>query len=225
MGIPMPRRLRQPMTARSPDMPIYRSDATMAERASRRRMSAGILLFRRRDEGIEVLLGHPGGPYFDKRDEGIWSIPKGEAEDGEELWVVAKREFGEETGHVIGSGVTSIELGTITQRGGKVVHAWAVEGELDPAQAWSNTFTMEWPPHSGIQIEVPEIDRVGWFTLEAARVAINVAQVALIDLLLEELTARAAEQAALEEARLAEENERRRRDDRLDLPEQQAPDD
>jgi predicted NUDIX family NTP pyrophosphohydrolase len=161
----------------------------MADRASGRRTSAGILLFRRRDEGIEVLLGHPGGPYFDKRDEGIWSIPKGEAEDGEELWLVAKREFGEETGHVIGSGVTSIELGSITQRGGKVVHAWAVEGELDPTQAWSNRFTMEWPPHSGIRIEVPEIDRVAWFTPDAARARINPAQAAFVDTLVAALAA------------------------------------
>ena len=128
------------------------------------RTSAGILLFRRTGAGIEVLLGHPGGPYFDKRDDGVWSIPKGEAADGEDLWAVAKREFGEETGHVVGSSARVIGLGTVTQRGGKVVHAWAVEGDLDPANAWSNTFSMEWPPHSGIVIEVPEVDRVAWFS-------------------------------------------------------------
>jgi predicted NUDIX family NTP pyrophosphohydrolase len=154
-------------------------------------VSAGILLFRRLNGGVEVLLGHPGGPYFDKRDEGVWSIPKGEAEDGEELWLVAKREFGEETGHVVGSGARTYKLGSVTQRGGKVVHAWAVEGDMDPSQAWSNTFTMEWPPHSGIQIEVPEIDRVAWFAPDAARVAMNPAQTVLLDLLAEALAAQA----------------------------------
>ena len=119
----------------------------------------------------------------------------------------------------------SIELGSVTQRGGKVVHAWAVEGELDPSQAWSNTFTMEWPPHSGIQIEVPEIDRVAWFAPDAARVAINAAQVALIDFLLAELATRAAELAALEEARHAQEGEDRGRPGQLDLAEDPAPDD
>jgi predicted NUDIX family NTP pyrophosphohydrolase len=160
----------------------------MADGPRRARVSAGILLFRQTPAGIEVLLGHPGGPFFTHRDEGIWSIPKGEAEDGEELWAVARREFGEETGHVVGSRARTIALGSVTQRGGKVVHAWAVEGSLDPAQAWSNTFRMEWPPHSGITIEVPELDRVAWFTPEAARVAMNPAQVALVDLLLETLS-------------------------------------
>src|SRR3990172_10680814 len=111
----------------------------MAESVSRSRVSAGILLFRQTGAGVEVLLGHPGGPYFEGRDEGAWSIPKGEVEDGEGLWTVAKREFGEETGHVVGSSARAIALGSVTQRGGKVVHAWAVEGDLDPSQAWSNT--------------------------------------------------------------------------------------
>jgi predicted NUDIX family NTP pyrophosphohydrolase len=148
------------------------------------RVSAGILLFRQTPSGIEVLLGHPGGPYFEARDAGIWSIPKGEAENGEELWAVARREFGEETGHVVGSSARTIALGSITQRGGKVVHAWAVEGDLDPAAAWSNTFSMEWPPHSGIVIDVPELDRLAWFSPDAARSAMNPAQAALVDLLL-----------------------------------------
>jgi predicted NUDIX family NTP pyrophosphohydrolase len=176
----------------------------MAER-SRSRVSAGILLYRRVSDGVEVLLGHPGGPYFDKHDAGVWSIPKGEAEEGEELWSVAKREFGEETGHVIGSGARTFPLGHVVQRGGKVVHAWAVEGDMDPAQAWSNTFRMEWPPHSGIHIEVPEVDRVAWFTPEEARQAVNPAQAALVDLLVETLEAEAraaelAEEAAREQA-------------------------
>jgi predicted NUDIX family NTP pyrophosphohydrolase len=182
----------------------------MTERPPRPRVSAGILLFRRSSDGVEVLLGHPGGPFFDKRDEGIWSIPKGEAEDGEELWMVAKREFGEETGHVIGSSARTIALGSVTQRGGKVVHVWAVEGDMDPSQAWSNTFQMEWPPHSGIVITVPELDRVAWFAPEAARVAMNPAQAALIDLLLGEVTRLAAleaqEQAAHEARRMDDES-------------------
>ncbi len=168
----------------------------MPDAQRRTRTSAGILLFRRTATGIEVLLGHPGGPYFEGRDAGVWSIPKGEAADGEELWAVAKREFGEETGHVIGSSARIIELGSVTQRGGKVVHAWAVEGNLDPANAWSNTFSMEWPPHSGIVIEVPEVDRVAWFGPDAARAAMNPAQAALVDLLLESLSALAAPDAS-----------------------------
>jgi predicted NUDIX family NTP pyrophosphohydrolase len=159
----------------------------MASLPSRSRTSAGILLFRQTDGGVEVLLGHPGGPYFEGRDAGTWSIPKGQVEDGEELLAVAKREFGEETGHVVGSNARIIELGSIRQRGGKTVHAWAVEGDMDPAEAWSNTFRMEWPPRSGIHIDVPELDRVAWFTPEGARVAMNPAQVALVETLLEAL--------------------------------------
>jgi len=159
----------------------------VADGPPRARVSAGILLFRQTAGGIEVLLGHPGGPYFEHRETGIWSIPKGEVEDGEDLWSVARREFGEETGHVLGSAARTIELGSVTQRGGKVVHAWAVEGDLDPADAWSNTFSMEWPPHSGIVIEVPELDRLAWFGPDAARGAMNPAQAALVDLLLDVL--------------------------------------
>lgn len=157
--------------------------------ASNSRVSAGILLYRRVEDSIEVLLGHPGGPYFEDKDAGAWSIPKGQAEDGEELLAVAKREFGEETGHAVGSSATTLELGAIKQRGGKTVHAWAVKGDLDPADAWSNTFSMEWPPRSGLFIEVPELDRVAWFTPDAARVAMNPAQAPLVDVLLEKLDA------------------------------------
>jgi predicted NUDIX family NTP pyrophosphohydrolase len=172
----------------------------MPDGPRRARTSAGILLFRRVGAGIEVLLGHPGGPYFDKRDDGVWSIPKGEAADGEQLWAVAKREFGEETGHVIGSSARTIELGSVIQRGGKVVHAWAVEGDLDPANAWSNTFSMEWPPHSGILIEVPEVDRVAWFSPDAARSVMNPAQVTLLEVLIDTLKTLDAPAAAGEEA-------------------------
>ena len=156
----------------------------MADAPSRARVSAGILLFRHTDGGIEVLLGHPGGPYFRDKDAGTWSIPKGQAENREALLAVAKREFGEETGHVVGSNARMIDLGSIRQRGGKTVHAWAVEGDMDPAEAWSNTFAMEWPPRSGIYIDVPELDRVAWFTPGEARIVMNPAQVPLIDSLL-----------------------------------------
>ena len=161
----------------------------MADALSGSRVSAGILLFRITDGGLEVLLGHPGGPYFRDKDAGTWSIPKGQAENGEHLLAVAKREFGEETGHVVGSNARIIELGSVRQRGGKTVYAWAVEGDMDPAEAWSNTFRMEWPPRSGIFIDVPELDRVAWFTPEAARVVMNPAQVSLIDALVEALGA------------------------------------
>jgi len=156
----------------------------MADAPSRVRVSAGILLYRHTDAGIEVLLGHPGGPYFEKKDAGVWSIPKGLVEEGEELLAVAKREFGEETGHVVGSSTRPIGLGSIKQRGGKTVHVWAIEGDLDPAEAWSNTFSMEWPPRSELYIEVPEIDRVAWYAPDAAREAMNPAQAPLIDRLL-----------------------------------------
>jgi len=156
----------------------------MADAPSRYRVSAGILLYRRTKAGIEVLLGHPGGPYFEGKEVGAWSIPKGQAENGEKLMAVAKREFGEETGHVVGSNARMIELGSIKQRGGKTVYAWAVEGDMNPAEAWSNTFQMEWPPRSGIFIDVPELDRVAWFTPAEARVAMNPAQVPLVETLL-----------------------------------------
>ena len=161
----------------------------MAETVSRSRTSAGILLYRRTSEGIQVLLGHPGGPYFEGKDVGAWSIPKGQAGSGEELLAVAKREFGEETGHVVGSNSRLMELGSVRQRGGKTVYAWALEGDMDPNDAWSNTFQMEWPPRSGIFIDVPELDQVAWFTPEQARVAMNPAQVELVETLLAKLDA------------------------------------
>ena len=131
--------------------------------------SAGLLLFRRRVDGeIEVLLGHPGGPYWLLKDEGVWGIPKGEMEAGEEPLSVARREFEEETGHPAPFG-GEIALGEIRKKSGKVVVAWAVEGDLDPADAISNTFPMEWPPKSGKFMEVPEVDRVEWFASAEAR--------------------------------------------------------
>jgi predicted NUDIX family NTP pyrophosphohydrolase len=148
------------------------------------RRSAGILLYRRPPGGgIELLLAHPGGPLFARKDEGHWSIPKGEIESGEEPWAVACREFEEETGHLAPAG-RSIELGEIRQKGGKYVVAWALEGNLDPAAAHSNTFLFQWPPRSGRYIDVPEIDRVEWFAPEVAKVRIKDTQIPFIDRLL-----------------------------------------
>jgi predicted NUDIX family NTP pyrophosphohydrolase len=147
------------------------------------RRSAGLLLYRRRDGDVEVLLAHPGGPLFAKKDLGDWSVPKGEIEPGEAPWDVARREFEEETGHPPPDG-EAIDLGEIRQKGGKLVVAWGVEGDLDPAAAHSNTFMLEWPPRSGRRIEVPEIDRVEWFAPDEARRRIKETQIPFIDRLL-----------------------------------------
>jgi len=136
------------------------------------------------DGGIEVLLAHPGGPIWAKRDEGVWTVPKGEFHDGEEAWAVARREFEEETGHPPPDG-KPIELGEIRQKGGKLVEAWALQGDIDPATAHSNTFPMEWPPRSGRWITIPEIDRVEWFAPDEARRRIKDTQIPFIDRLLE----------------------------------------
>ena len=144
------------------------------------RLSAGILLWRRSRGTLEVLLGHQGGPYFANKDLGTWSVLKGEVEPGEERLDVARREFEEESGHPVPDG-PAIELGEIIQKGGKHVVAWAVEGDLDPATAVSNTFEMEWPPKSGRMQAFPEIDRVEWFDLPMARVKIKAAQGPLLD--------------------------------------------
>jgi predicted NUDIX family NTP pyrophosphohydrolase len=155
--------------------------------SARSRRSAGILLYRRTPEGeIEVLLAHPGGPIWAKRDEGVWTVPKGEFHEGEEAWAVARREFEEETGHPAPDG-DPIELGEIRQKGGKVVEAWALEGDLDPATAQSNTFAFEWPPRSGTWITIPEIDRVEWFAPDEARRRIKETQIPFVDRLLEAL--------------------------------------
>lgn len=149
------------------------------------RQSAGILLFRRLPD-IEVLLAHPGGPFFANRDAGHWTIPKGEPDAGEtDLVAVARREFGEEVGvEPPGAGPAAaapIALGTIVQKGGKVVHAWAIEGDVDPADAASNTFEMEWPPRSGRRQVFPEIDRVAWFAPDEARRRLKPTQVPFVD--------------------------------------------
>ena len=144
------------------------------------RVSAGLLMFRRRGDVLEVLLAHPGGPLFVKKDEGHWTIPKGEVEPDEELLDVARREFEEETGHPSPMG-PPVELGSIIQKGGKTVHGWAMEGDLDPAAAVSNTFDMIWPPHSGRRQTFAEIDRVQWFGLDEARRRVKETQIPLID--------------------------------------------
>ena len=155
---------------------------------ARSRVSAGVLLYRYREGALEVLIAHPGGPYFAKKDAGYWSIPKGEVEEGEALMDVALREFEEETGSpVIADPATFIELGDIIQKGGKVVHAWAVEGDLDPAGAHSNEIEIEWPPRSGKRQRFPEIDRVEWFGPIEARRRIKPTQAPLIDRLEEAL--------------------------------------
>ena len=151
---------------------------------ARRRVSAGILLYRHTAAGdLEVLLGHPGGPYFARKDAGHWSIPKGEVDDGEgDLRDVALREFAEETGRALDvSHDDLLPLGEIVQKGGKTVVAWAVEGDLDPDTAHSNTFPLAWPPRSGRTIDVPEIDRVAWCTPDAARALVKPTQIPLID--------------------------------------------
>jgi predicted NUDIX family NTP pyrophosphohydrolase len=143
--------------------------------------SAGILLHRRRGGRREVLLVHPGGPFWARKDAGAWSIPKGEYGDGEDPRACALREFEEELGAPPPPAEQLVELGTITQRGGKRVTAWAAEGDLDPDDIRSNTFTIEWPPRSGRMREFPEVDRAGWFSLEEAREKINPAQAGLLD--------------------------------------------
>jgi predicted NUDIX family NTP pyrophosphohydrolase len=143
--------------------------------------SAGVLLWRRREGELEVLLGHPGGPFFARRDAGVWSILKGEvAPDDADLEAVARREFEEETGHAAPDGPT-VDLGEVRQAGGKVVRCWAIEGDLDPNDAVSNTFEMEWPPRSGRTQAFPEIDRVAWFDPATARTRINPAQATFLD--------------------------------------------
>lgn len=131
------------------------------------RLSAGLVVHRRGPAGPEVLLVHPGGPFWRAKRWGSWSIPKGEVEEGEEPPAVAEREFAEELGAAPPPGPRT-ELGTVTQAGGKRVVAWAVSGDLDPGTVRSNTFTMEWPPRSGVTREFPEVDEARWFTLEEA---------------------------------------------------------
>ena len=154
--------------------------------------SAGILLYRRGADGVEVLLVHPGGPFWQRKDAGAWSIPKGEVGDGEDELERALREFEEETGTALAPSEL-LELGAIRQRGGKTVTAWAAAGDLDPAHVRSNTFELEWPPRSGTLRTFPEVDRAEWFSPAQARDKILPAQAELIDRLVSLLAERAAD--------------------------------
>lgn len=142
--------------------------------------SAGIVLFRRRPAGVDVLLGHMGGPFWARRDEGAWSIPKGELDVDEEPLTAARREFSEELGSPAPDG-PAIDLGEIRQSGGKRVRAWAIEGDLDVTAVVSGTFELEWPPRSGRTAVFPEIDRAAWFELGIARTKVVSAQAELFD--------------------------------------------
>ena len=146
--------------------------------------SAGLLLYRHTDHGLQVLLGHMGGPFFARRDAGAWSVPKGEYEPDEPAWDAARREFREELGLEPPDG-EAVPLGEVRQTNGKIVTAWAVEADLDPATISPGTFTMEWPPKSGRTQEFPELDRVEWLTLDRAREVIVKAQSAFLDRLAE----------------------------------------
>ena len=150
--------------------------------------SAGLLLYRRTADGIEVLLGHMGGPYFARRDAGGWSIPKGLYEPDEQPLAAARREFEEELGSPAPVDGQLIELGTVRQRSGKLVTAWAIETDFDASTVVSNTFELEWPPKSGRRQSFPEIDRAGWFDVETARAKMVAGQAELLDRLLDQIS-------------------------------------
>jgi predicted NUDIX family NTP pyrophosphohydrolase len=156
------------------------------------KLSAGLLLYRHSDDALEVLIAHPGGPVWARRDTGAWSLPKGAANDGEPLLDAARREFLEETGQAAPDG-PSIDLGDVRMRSGKTVHAWAVEGDLDPAALRSMMAEVEWPPRSGRVTRVPEIDRVMWASPADARLRLNPAQAEFVDRLLRALARSEAE--------------------------------
>ncbi|RZB20021.1 NUDIX domain-containing protein [Streptomyces sp. F001] len=151
------------------------------------RRSAGLLLFRHTDQGLQVLLGHMGGPFFAQRNTGAWTVPKGEYDPREPAWEAARREFEEELGLPPPDG-EAVPLGEVRQTNGKIVTAWAVEADLDPASISPGTFTMEWPPKSGRTQEFPELDRVEWFGLDRAREVIVKAQATFLDRLAEHST-------------------------------------
>ncbi|MEU8846324.1 NUDIX domain-containing protein [Streptomyces sp. NPDC048564] len=150
----------------------------------REKRSAGLLLFRRTDDGLEVLLGHMGGPFFAKRDAGAWTVPKGEYEPDEPALDAARREFQEELGLAPPDG-EAVPLGEVKQSGGKIVTVWAVEADLDPATVVPGTFVMEWPPRSGRTQEFPELDRVAWLGVDRAREVVVKAQATFLDRLAE----------------------------------------
>ena len=142
------------------------------------KQSAGILIFRRTERGLEFLLAHPGGPVFRRRDAGAWTIPKGEIEPGEEALAAAQRELKEETGFVLAG--PFLPLGSVKQKNGKTVHAWACEGSVEPQALVSAKFRMQWPPRSGSFPEFPELDRADYFDFETAREKLNAAQFELV---------------------------------------------
>lgn len=143
------------------------------------KQSAGLLLFRERGGATEVFLVHPGGPFWSRKDDGAWSIPKGEFAADEEPLVAARREFAEETGMAVDGDF--IALAPVRQPSGKIVHAFALRADVDPVQVRSNTFLLEWPPKSGQQREFPEVDRAAWFSLPEARAKIQRGQAPLLD--------------------------------------------
>jgi predicted NUDIX family NTP pyrophosphohydrolase len=147
------------------------------------KLSAGVMLYRTCGSVVEVLVAHPGGPFWARKDDGAWSIPKGEYTDGEDPWAAAQREFLEELGLSVPTG-PRIDLGQLKQSGGKVVTAFAVHSDLDIADARSNTFEMEWPKGSGTLREFPEVDRVGWFAVATARVKLLKSQHGFLDRLM-----------------------------------------
>jgi len=151
--------------------------------------SAGILLYRRNGKAIEVFLVHPGGPFWKKRDDGAWTVPKGAIESGEEPLAAARREFTEETGFAVEGDFA--ELGDFKQPGGKRVLVWAVEGDCDPAKLVSNDFEMDWPPRSGKRQKFPEVDRGGWFGVDEAREKLLIGQRPMLDSLLQHLASKA----------------------------------
>jgi predicted NUDIX family NTP pyrophosphohydrolase len=147
------------------------------------KLSAGVLVYRTRDGVVEVLIAHPGGPFWALRDDGAWSIPKGEYADGDDAWAAAQREFGEELGLPVPAG-PRVDFGPLKQPSGKVVTAFAVRGDLDVTDARSNTFELEWPKGSGRMREFPEVDRVAWFPVAQARTKLLKGQRALLDQLM-----------------------------------------
>ena len=156
-----------------------------------KQVSAGLLLYRRRGDGIEVFLAHPGGPFWTRRDDGVWTLPKGILDPGEDPLAAALREFREETG--IAPRGPFVPLGSVRQKAGKTVHAWAWEGDADAAGITSNRSRTEWPRGSGRWVEYPEVDRCAWFTPDAARRKLNPAQAELVTRLEELLRAAGAE--------------------------------
>ena len=155
----------------------------------RSRVSAGLVLYRTRDGQLEIFLGHPGGPFFAHKDDGHWTIPKGEVETGEDMLATAIREVQEETGIAVDRGAAFVELGSIKQKGGKIVHAWAVEYTgPEPGPCKSNVFHMEWPIGSGQMRPFPEIDRAEFFPVETAKRKVKATQVPLLERLAEQMS-------------------------------------